>query len=126
MPEASVRMFRRFVDMSRAPGPVTFELQKGPIVLRGTRRIFASVHVLDRGLGGHLNLMRRVEDPRLVKVEAFTKTLVYHRYSLTSISGLDDEFQRWLDEAHSVGDGAHLLRQPESASGPDRDPDARP
>ena len=26
MPEASVRMFRRFVDMSRASGPVIFEL----------------------------------------------------------------------------------------------------
>jgi hypothetical protein len=111
MPEASVRMFRRFVDMSRVSGPVTFELQNGPIVLRGTRRIFAAVRVLDRGLGGRLNLMRRVEDPRLVKVEANAKTLVSYHFSLTSISDLDDEFQRWLDDAHSVGDGAHLLRQ---------------
>ncbi len=109
-PEASVRMFHRFVDMSRASGPVIFELQNGPIVLRGTRRIFASVHVRNRGLGGHLNLMRRVEDPRLFKVEVLTKSSVFHRYLLTSISDLDDEFQRWLNEAHSVGDGAHLLR----------------
>jgi hypothetical protein len=47
MPEASVRMFRWFVDRSRASGPVIFELQNGPIVLRGTRRIFAAVRVLD-------------------------------------------------------------------------------
>jgi hypothetical protein len=113
MPEASVRMFRRFVDMARASGPVIFELQNGPIVLRGTRRIFAGVRVLDRGLGGRLNLMRRVEDPRLVKAEANAKTLVSYRYLLTSISDLDDEFQRWLDEAHAVGDGVHLLHQPE-------------
>ena len=32
-------MFHRFVDMARASGPVTFELQNGLIVLRGTRRI---------------------------------------------------------------------------------------
>jgi hypothetical protein len=104
-------MFRRFVDMARASGPVTFELQNGPVVLRGTRRIFASVRVLDDGLRGHLNLMRRVDDPRLYKVEAFTKSLVYHGYLLTSISDLDEEFQRWLDEARSVGDGAYLARR---------------
>jgi hypothetical protein len=110
MPEASMRIFRRFVDMARSSGPVVFELQNGPIVLRGTRRIFASARVLNTGLGGHLNLMRRVNDPRLRKAEALTKTLVYHGYLVKSISDLDEEFQRWLDEAHSVGDGAHLLR----------------
>ena len=126
MPEASVQMFRRFVDMARTPGLVTFELQNGPIVLRGSRRIFASVRVLDKGLRGHLNLMRRVNDPRLGKVEAFTKSLIYHGYLVASISDLDEEFQRWLDEAHSVGDGAHLLSQPESVPSPERDSNARP
>ena len=110
MPAASVQMFRRFVDMARASGPVIFELQDGPIVLRGTRRIFAGVRVLDRGLRGRLNMMRRVEDPRLVKAEANAKTLLSYHYSVTAMSDLDDEFQRWLDEAHAVGDGAHLPR----------------
>jgi len=110
LPAASVLMFRRFVDMARASGPVIFQLQDGPIVLRGTRRIFAGVRVLDRGLRGRLNLMRRIEDPRLVKAEANAKTLVSYHFSVTSVSDLDDEFQRWLDEAHAVGDGAHLPR----------------
>jgi len=66
-------MFRRFVRMAQASGPVIFELQNGPIVLRGTRRIFAGVRVLDCGLEGRLNLMRRVADPRLAKVEANAK-----------------------------------------------------
>jgi hypothetical protein len=59
-PVVSVQMVHRFVDMARASGPVTFELQHRIIVLRGTRRIFASVRVLDDGLGGHLNLTRRI------------------------------------------------------------------
>ncbi|HUD80318.1 MAG TPA: hypothetical protein VMR00_20930 [Streptosporangiaceae bacterium] len=121
MPAASVQMFRRFLDMSRASGPVIFELQNGPVVLRGTRRIFASVRALGRGIAGHLNLMRTVRDPRIVKAEAFTKTSMFHRYVLSSLSELDGEFQRWLDEAHAVGNGAHLIRPPESASRPDRD-----
>jgi hypothetical protein len=107
-PDASVQMFRRFVEMARVSGPAVYELQNGPIVLRGTRRIFASARVLDAGLGGHLILMRQVNDPRIRKTEAFSRTLVYHSYLVTSAAQLDDEFQRWLDEAHSVGDGAHL------------------
>jgi hypothetical protein len=126
MPETSVQMFRRFVDMARTSGPVTFELQNGPIVLRGTRRIFGSARVLDNGLRGHLNLMRYVNDPRFVKVEALTKSLVYHRYLLTSISDLNEDFQRWLDEAHSVGDGARFLGQPDPASTASRDSNAGP
>lgn len=110
LPADSVAMFRRFVDMARVSGPVTFELQNGPIVLRGTRRIFAGIRVTDRGLAGRLNMMRRVADPRLVNAEANAKTLVSYHFSVTSIAGLDDEFQRWLDEAHAVGDGAHLPR----------------
>src|SRR5215469_2502789 len=61
-------------------------------------------------LAGRLNLMRHLEDPRLVKDEANAKSLTSYRFSLTSISDLDDEFQRWPDEAHAVGDGAHLHR----------------
>jgi hypothetical protein len=74
------------------------------------RRIFAGVRVLDRGLTGRMNMMRQVEDSRLVKAEANAKNLVSYHYSVTAISDLDDEFQRWLDEAHAVCDGAHLLR----------------
>jgi hypothetical protein len=121
MPADSVRMFRRFVDMSRVSGPVIFELQNGPIVLRGTRRIFAAVRVLDRGIQGRLNLMRRVTDPRLVRADANATALVSYHFLLTSISDLDEEFQRWLDESHAVGDGAHLLRR-KSESSPNRDP----
>ena len=56
-PEASVAMFGRFIDLARAAGPVIFELQNGPVVLRGTRRIFASARIVDAGLAGHINLM---------------------------------------------------------------------
>ena len=39
MPATSVELFWRFVELARAPGPVTFELQTKVIVLSGTRRI---------------------------------------------------------------------------------------
>ncbi len=110
-PEASVAMFGRFIELARAAGPVVFELQNGPVVLRGTRRIFASVRIVNAGLAGHINVTRHITDRRIRKTEAFTKSLVFNAYLVTSMSDLDDTFGQWLTEARSVGDGAHLSRE---------------
>ncbi len=104
-------MFGRFIELARAAGPATFELQNDLVVLRGTRRIFASVRVADSGLAGHINLMRHVSDRRIRKAERLTKSLVFNAYRLTSMSDLDDMFGQWLAEARAVGDGAHLSRE---------------
>lgn len=110
MPETSAELFWRFVELARAPGPVTFELQNKVIVLSGARRIFASVHVLRGGLGGHLNLTRRLADRRIGKTENLTSDVVFHRYLVSSMSDLDEEFGQWLAEARAVGNGAHPAR----------------
>ena len=107
-PAASAEMFLRFVEMARACGPVIFELQNGRVVLRGSRRIFASVRARKQGLDGHINLARSVADRRFRKVEMFTKRLYFHRYGVTSMDDLDEEFGRWLCEARAIGDGSHL------------------
>jgi hypothetical protein len=111
MPEASVAMFSRFINLARTAGPVIFELQNGLVVLRGTRRIFASVRVAESGLTGHINLTRSLSDPRICRTEQLTKTLVFNAYQLTSVSDLDDTFGNWLAEGRAVGDGAHLSRE---------------
>jgi len=105
MPQTSVDLFRRFIDLARACGPVTFELQPRRIVLCGTRRIFASVQITRAGLRGHLNLARRRTDRRIGKVEPLTKRLHLHRYTITTTSELDEDFSTWLCEAQTNGDG---------------------
>ena len=80
----------------------------GPVVLCGTRRIFASVRVRDDGLAGNLQLMRRIDDRRILRVSHQTKSLINHVYWVMSLSDLDAEFGEWLAEAHDVGDGGHL------------------
>jgi len=107
-PEASVVMFRRFIDLARAVGPVTFELQNGPVVLCGTRRIFAGVRVIDRGLAGRINLTRPLTDRRITKTENLNKSVISSLYLVTSLSDLDETFAQWLREARDIGDGAHL------------------
>lgn len=107
-PATVTEMFWRFVELARATGPATFELQNGPVVLRGTRRIFASARPMDRGLSGHLNLLRPLADRRIRKVEPLTRTVLFHRYWLTELSDLDEEFGQWLRQAHAVGDGLRV------------------
>jgi hypothetical protein len=107
-PEVSIALFWRFIALARAAGPAAYELQNGPVVLRGTRRIFSSVRVRDNGIVGHLVLPRLITDRRMRKAEKLTKTLTYHGYLATAPSDLDDEFAQWLTEARAVGNGAHL------------------
>jgi hypothetical protein len=107
-PDESVALFWRFIALARASGPAAYELQNGLVVLRGTRRIFASVRVRDRGIAGGLNLPRRVTDRRIRKSGNLTKSLITHAYLVTALPDLDDEFAGWLSEASAVGDGARL------------------
>ena len=103
--EVSVALFWRFIALARAAGPAAYELQKGPVVLRGTRRIFSSVRVRDDGIVGHLVLPRLISDRRIRKAEPLTKSLTFHQYVVTALPDLDDEFAGWLAEARAVGDG---------------------
>jgi hypothetical protein len=109
MPQESIDLFWRFVSLVRACGPVTFELQRVGIVLRGQRRIFASVGIGKDGLNGHINLTRQLPvNGRIHKIDPLTKRLFFHKYTVRCQRDLDEEFQRWLCEAREIGDGAHM------------------
>lgn len=86
-------------------------------MLRGTRRIFASVRNVDAGLAGHVNLTRHVTDRRIRKTEALIASLDFNSNRITSMSDLDDLFGQWLTEARAVGDGGHLSREAPGRSG---------
>ena len=104
-PDDSAAMFWRFIELARAAGPVVFEVQRDRVVLRGTRRIFGSVRADGRGLAGHLNLPLRIPDRRFSKTEDLTRRLAFHRFRLTSLADLDEEFAGWLADARAAGDG---------------------
>lgn len=117
-------LFRRFTDMTRACGPVMFELQRPAFVLRGTRWIFGAITVTDRGLQGCLNLTRELTDRRMRKVDPVTKRLFMNRFLITSGSELDETFGQWLGEAREIGDG--VADQRPVSPGRQRCGDARP
>ena len=54
---------------------------------------------------GTCNLPRRISDRRFSKTEDLTRRLAFHRFRLTSLADLDEEFAGWLAEARAAGDG---------------------
>jgi hypothetical protein len=105
---AVVALFGRFVALARSCGDVVFEIQRDRAVLRGSRRVFASARPVTGtggGLDGHLNLPRRLDDPRIRRIAPLTSRLLIHHYVVTTPADLDDTFAGWLREAYAVGNG---------------------
>ena len=108
-PPAAALMFWRFIGLARDCVAVMFELQRSRVVLRGSKRIFASVRVSARGLAGHINLARRIPPGGLIrKVEPLTRTLYLHAIAVSAIDDLDAAFALLLCEARDVGDGRSM------------------
>lgn len=107
-PDGIVALYRRFIELAEACGPFTYAVAKTAITLKGTRRGFAGASPKAGHLEGYLDLQRRIEDPRIRRATPYTAKLFVHRYRVTSLSELDDDFAAWLREAYAVGQGAHL------------------
>lgn len=110
-PEQVVALYHRFIELATACGPFTYSVAKTAITLKGSRRGFAGLKPRKVSLDGYLDLQRRVEDTRILRSGSYTKRLFVHQFRVVALSELDDEFARWLKEAHAVGEGEHLRAQ---------------
>jgi hypothetical protein len=110
-PEQVVALYHRFIELATACGPFTYSVARTAITLKGSRRGFAGLKPRKVSLDGYLDLQRRVEDTRILRSGSYTKRLFVHQFRVVALSELDDEFARWLKEAHAVGEGEHLRAQ---------------
>lgn len=99
-----MRIYERFLELLGELGPVERAPTTAQIGFQ-TNRIFAGVHLTERGLEGYLDLPREVESSRFRQVAPYTKRLWVHHFVLTSENDLDEEFAGWLGEAYEVGWG---------------------
>jgi hypothetical protein len=107
-PAAVVALYRRFVELVEACGPVEYAVSKTAITFKGSRRGFAGAKPRTHSLDGYLDLQRRVEDPRIRRASPYTKRLVVHQFRVSAPEQLDEEFAGWVREAYQVGQGGHL------------------
>jgi TniQ/Domain of unknown function (DUF5655) len=109
-PPAIIALYHRFVELVEACGPSECSVSTTGITFNGSRRRFAGAGPTNRGLDGHLELRRRLQDPRIRHVTPLARGLVWHRFRVSAADQLDDEFAGWVREAYEVGQGVHLER----------------
>ncbi|MFQ5948784.1 MAG: DUF5655 domain-containing protein [Acidimicrobiia bacterium] len=102
-----VALYDRFVEMVKRCGPVTLVPTKTRIGFQ-VRITFAEVVPLKRWLDADFLLARRLEHPRLRRIESLSPRNHVHHLRITELEELDGEVQRWLCEAYQVGRQAHL------------------
>lgn len=114
-PQKVVALFRAFVRLIRRCGPVLVVPEKTRIAFQA-RMSFAAVSLRKEGIVGHVVLARRLDCPRLEKVESISPRNHVHSFSFKSMEELDDEVLCWLREAYSVGMQHHLDSNPRLAA----------
>jgi len=95
-------LYDRFVNLVQGLGPVTIL----PIQTRvdfQRRIIFASVQFSQDDMRVQLIMPRRVDDPRMVRIEVFSQDKISHTLVLRSIDEFDARFTAWLQEAYNLG-----------------------
>jgi hypothetical protein len=96
------RTWNRWVAVARSCGPVTAYAQKSRIVIMARVR-FAGAVVHTSYLDAGLWLRRRVDHPRLRKVENFGSLGYGYHFRLESPDDIDDDLIKLMREAYRVG-----------------------
>ena len=96
------RTFDRWLAAARACGRVTAYAQKSRIVIMARVR-FAGAVVHASYLDGALWLRRRVEHPRLQRVEDFGRLGFGHHFRLERPADVDSALEALMREAYRVG-----------------------
>jgi hypothetical protein len=100
-------IFDAVVKAVRRCGPVSVLPEKSRIAFQ-VRMSFAQVTPRMKWVDGHVVLARRMERPRIRRIDTISPRNHVHHFRLFSVSDVDAEFQEWLAEAYDVGQQLHL------------------
>jgi hypothetical protein len=101
----AIELVDRFAELVESRGRVTVAPAKNRIGFQA-RIIFAAVNRLNHdSLAAHVVLSRRLESPRLTRIETLSLSSHVHYFRITSLEELDDEVRGWLCQAYVDGGG---------------------
>jgi hypothetical protein len=109
-----IAAFERLLEAAERSGPVTVLAEKTRIAFQ-VRMSFAAFTLRRHWVDGHVVLARRLESPRFRRIDLISPRNQVHVFRLTGPSEVDEEVERWLAEAYSVGEQRHLTRKRASA-----------
>lgn len=102
-------LFHTLADRVRTCGEVTILPQKSRIVFM-VRVRFLNVVVRKTYLQLGFFFVRRLDNPRFIKIEPYSPHAFGHIFRAYSADDFDAEFMGWLREGYAVGLQKHLLK----------------
>ena len=102
-----VATFEQLLAAARKNGPVTVLPEKTRIAFH-VRMSFAAFTLRRRWVDGHVVLARRLESPRIRRIDYISPRNQVHVFRLEQPEDVNAEVEAWLDEAYSVGEQKHL------------------
>jgi hypothetical protein len=95
-------LFNRFVELVRRCGPFEFAPAKTRVAFMVRVRFAWVSRVSERGMTTVVELPRRLNNPRIGRIEHPTLRWYVHYFRVTSPEELDDEVQGWLKESYKA------------------------
>ncbi len=95
-------LYDRFVNLLQGLGPVTILPTQTRVDFQ-RRIIFASTQFSEEDLRVQMLLPRRVDDPRMVRIEVFSEDKVSHTLVVRTMDDFDAKFTSWLQESYELG-----------------------
>jgi hypothetical protein len=102
-----VATLQALLEAAEKSGPVKVLPEKTRIAFQ-VRMSFAAFSLRPHWVDGHVVLARRLESPRFRRIDVISPRNQVHVFRLREPSEVDDEVERWLHEAYSVGEQKHL------------------
>jgi hypothetical protein len=102
-----VSTFQALLEAAEKSGPVKVLPEKTRIAFQ-VRMSFAAFSLRRHWVDGHVVLARRLESQRFRRIDVISPRNQVHVFRLHASSEVDDEVERWLGEAYSVGEQKHV------------------
>jgi hypothetical protein len=99
---AVAELYDRFVNMIQALGTLTILPTQTRVDFQ-RKIIFASAQFSAEDMRVKLLLPRRVDDPRMVRIEVISEDKIAHSLIIRSMDDFDVNFSTWLGEAYQLG-----------------------
>jgi uncharacterized protein DUF5655 len=102
-----VATLNKLLEAAKRSGPVKVLPEKTRVAFQ-VRMSFAAFSLRRHWVDGHVVLARRLESPRFRRIDVISPRNQVHLFRLHEPSEVDEEVERWLDEAYLVGEQHHL------------------
>lgn len=95
-------LYDRFVSLVQGFGPLTILPTQTRVDFQ-RRIIFASTQFSQEELRVQMLMPRRIDDPRMVRIEVYSEDKVSHTLIVRSLDDFDAKFTSWLQDAYLLG-----------------------